>query len=140
MFLDARQQPVADAEGGATLRLDDPDARWRLWVIPAVGSGDGAIVPHFDDADDGDARQAAALVQCAARTDFELTGVLHVLEQALERDLVLSVQAEGTGDLALAHRFLLGADEIENRFAAGKTGVGGGLGTGHGTTMGGAAA
>ena len=91
MFLDARQQPVADAEGGAAFRFDDADARWRLGVIPAVGRGDGAIVSHFDDADDGDARQAAALVQCAAGADLKLAGVLHVLEQALERDLVLSV-------------------------------------------------
>ena len=60
-------------------------------MIPAVGGGDGAIVPHFDDPDDGDPRQAAALVQRAAGADLKLAGVLHVLEQALERDLVLSV-------------------------------------------------
>jgi hypothetical protein len=58
----------------------------------------------LDHAQHGDARHAAHLVEGGARADVDQPFVGHVLEQSLEQDLLLPLQAERLGDLALARR------------------------------------
>ena len=113
LFLDPRQQPITQTKHGAAARLDHPQARRRGGVFPSVGHGNRHAIVNITDADHRHLGQAAALVQVAAGAGFQFAGLHHFLEQRLQSDLVLRVQAERLGDLALAHAGFLGGDEIQ---------------------------
>ena len=141
LFLDPRQQPITQTKHGAAARLDHPQARRRGGVFPSVGHGNRHAIGNITDADHRHLGQAAALVQVAAGAGFQFAGLHHFLEQRLQSDLVLRVQAERLGDLALAHAGFLGGDEIQDGLPVGQAGqspvvrvVAGGAR--HGLTMG----
>src|SRR6185503_6539024 len=74
------------------------------------------------DPEHRDLGYAAGLVKGASRRAVDQTLVGHVLEQALEVDLLLPRQAERAGDLALAGRLIGRRDEVEDLLAAGQSG------------------
>ena len=103
--------------------LDDPKPRRRPFRMPLLRhSEDIAAVVDLRDAQHRHLRHAARLVEGAARRTVDQPLVGHVLEQALELDLVLPGQAERPRDLALARRLVRRGDEIEDLLAAGKAG------------------
>ena len=71
---------------------------------------DAAVRVVAGDLDDGDGRQHTGAAQVAASArDAPLLG--HLLEQRLQSDLVIALDIEGAGDLALAHLTLGGLEE-----------------------------
>jgi hypothetical protein len=59
-------------------------------------------------------------VEGAAGTGVDQAFIAHVLEQALQRDLVLALEAERLGDLALARGLVGRLDEVEDLLAGGQ--------------------
>ena len=82
-----------------------------------------AAVVDVGDPQHRDFRHAARLVEGAAGRAVDQPLVGHVLEQALERDLVLPRQPERPRNLALARRLVGRGDEVEDLLAAGKAGA-----------------
>ena len=134
-LLDARQHTVAHAQRAALGPLDDADARRRGAPLPFVGDGEHPV-GDLDDAQHCDLGQAAALVDRPLRPRVELPGVGHVAEQRLQRDLVLRVEAERLGDLALADGGGRRRDEGEDLLGGRQAGGRGGGAAGHGGVVG----
>jgi hypothetical protein len=87
--------------------LDHTQLRRRTLARPLFGNpADVAVLVRLDDPEHRHLRHAARLVEGAAGGRVDQPVVGHVLEQRLERDLVLPGQAEGAGDLALARRLV----------------------------------
>jgi hypothetical protein len=113
-FLGAREDSVADAKA-TRLALAHAQPRRRCIGLPALGRRpDRAAVVGIDDAQHRDLGQAAKLVEGAPRSAVDQPLIGHVLEQRLERDLLLRGQPEGARDFALSRRDIGGDDEIEN--------------------------
>ena len=111
---------------GAQLALGfdhaQPRRRGAVVGLPAVGNGDRLAVLGIDHAQHGDARQAAHAVEGGAlAVDQAFLG--HVLEQRLELDLLLPLEAEVFPDLALAGGLVGPGDEVEDLLAAGQAGL-----------------
>ena len=80
-----------------------------------------AVAPRVDVGDD-DRRQATGLAQAGAVL-LDRALLLQILQQALELDLVGALDAEGLGDLALAHLLRRLFDEGEHGLAGGQGAV-----------------
>src|SRR6476469_1122690 len=81
-----------------------------------------AVVVDGLDSKNRDLGDAAGLVERAAGRAVDQPFVGHVLEQALEIDLVLARKPECPGNLALARRLVGRSDEVEDLLAAGQSG------------------
>ncbi len=124
-LLGARQHPVALLQrrgpARAFLALDQANARRRGRIVglPAVGNGERLAVLDLDHAQHRHLGHAAhAVIGALLAVDQAFIG--HVLEQALERDLLLPLEAEGARDLPLARGRVGSLDEFEHLLLAGQ--------------------
>ena len=90
----------------ASAPFDQTNTRGRRRIIrlPGVGHSDRFAIIDIDDPQHRNLRHAAhPVIGRALSVDQPLFG--HVLEQGLELDLLLPLQAKGAGNLPLARRF-----------------------------------
>ena len=115
------EQSIADAERAAAT-LDQADFGGWGFGMPLFGHAPGiAAIIDIGDAQHRHLGHPAHLVERAAGRRIDQALVGHVLEQRLERDFLIALEAEGAGDLALARRDIGRGDEIEDLLAGRKT-------------------
>ena len=121
VLLGPRQHPVPDPQA-ATLALAHPQARRRCVLgLPTLRNGpDSAGIVDIGDAQHRDAGQSAHAVEGASGGAVDQPLVPHVLEQRLQRDLVLRDEAKGARDLPLAGGLVGCLDKGEDLFAGGQ--------------------
>ena len=114
---------VADPERATLAAFDQTNARRRpsRHAIALAPRRHGRC-HRPTDAQHRHLGHAARLVEGASGREFDQPFVRHVLEQALEVDLVLPRQPERPRDLALPRRLVGRGDEIEDLLAAGQAG------------------
>src|SRR3954447_15479626 len=121
LLLGSREHPIADPERAPPPALDQPKLGRRRFRMPLLGHGaDLTAVIDLDHAQHRHLGHAARLMERAARRAVDQSLVGHVLEQALQIDLLLPRQPKGSRDLALARRLVGRSDEIEGLLAAGQ--------------------
>ena len=122
-LLGARQHPVAGLERGVLLALDQPQPRRRGAIVgaPGIGNGDCLALLDVDHAQHGDLGHAAHAVE-GGLLAVDQAFVGHVAQQPLERDLLLPLEPERLGDLALAGGGFGRLDELDDLLLAGQAG------------------
>ncbi len=120
-FLGPGEHAVALLQRPALLALDDPHPRRRRCVVglPGVGDRHRIALLDVDHAQHGDlGHPAHPVIGALAAVDQAFVG--HVAEKLLEGDLLLPLEPEGAGDLALAGRAVGGANEFKDLLLAGQ--------------------
>ena len=117
-FLGPRQDAIADGQRAALAALHDAQARRGLaFCLPPFGRSDQRRIIDIDDPQYCNLGHPAQLVKSARRAKVDQPFVGHILEQRLERDLLLPLEAEGLGDLPLARGLVRCGDEIHHLIA-----------------------
>jgi hypothetical protein len=123
LLLGAAEHAIADPERPPPPPLHEAQPRRRRLGVPLLRDGPAiAAVVDGGNAKHGHPGHAPGLVEGTARRAVDQALVGHVLEQALQVDLVLAGQPERARDLALAGRLVGRSDEVEDLLAAGETG------------------
>ncbi len=132
-FLGPRENAIPYPQSRLTAAALHHAQAWRRMAFrhPMLGNRDHLIAVDVDDAQHGHLGHTAHLVEGAAGAEIDQSLVRHVLEQRLEADLLVTLQAEGARDLALAGRLIAARDEVQDLIAAGQTGDNGGAGFTH---------
>ena len=121
--LAARASPAL--RPGAALHQSQARRDGRVLGLPIVRNSDSLTVLETNHPEDGDAGHPAHRVKGGAlAVDQPFLG--HVFQQGLQRDLLVPLQAEGAGDLALADGLIAAGDEVEDLLAAGQAVIAGG--------------
>src|SRR5690606_35278865 len=121
-LLGAREHAIPDLERGVALALDEAQAGRRGSVVglPGVGDRDCLALVDVDHAQHGNLGHPAHAVEGRLLAVYQAF-LGHVLQQPLERDALLALEAESLGDLALARGPVGGLDELDNLLARGET-------------------
>ena len=107
LLLGAAQHPIADAERAALAALHEAQARRRRFCMPLLRNRpDAPAVVHRLHSQHSHLWHTARLVERAAGRAIDQPLVGHVLEQALQIDLLLPRQSERPRNLALARRLI----------------------------------
>ncbi len=121
----AGKHPVADAERAAPLLFDIAKLRRRRFRFPMLRLGpDVPVFIGLDDLQHRHLRDSADLIESAALRGLDQPLVAHLVEELLQRDLVIALDSEGARDLALPRRLVGGGDEVEDLLPGGQSGGG----------------
>ena len=113
LFFRAGKDAIPHAQRGSLATLHNAQTRRRLALgLPMFRDRDDLCVVHIHDAQHGDLGEAAHLVEGAAGCAVDQPFIGHVLEQRLQRDLLIAQQAKGARNLALAGRRVCAGDEV----------------------------
>ncbi len=113
LFFGAGEDAIAHAQRGPLAALHNAQARRRLaFGLPMFRDRDDLCVVDVDHAQHRHLGQPAHLVEGAARCAVDQPFIGHVLEQRLQRDLLIAQQAKGARNLALAGRCVGRGDKV----------------------------